>query len=614
MVLQAVVQKSAAQKTGVVALLLSLLACSGGSENQPTPPSVPTTAVAINVSSAWIIPSYSLDGGDFPEDEYNDGNFVLRSTTDNTDTALLGSSHDASPAAVRVVLGGYDVLYQHETGSGVPQNFNTPVQSGETINADRNLSIALTSWMVTPAFTHSPGAFPASEHDDGVFYLRPLAGGEAILLGNSHTAIPGPVSVLDGSYDVMYVLQSGGSAVPNNQAAVLTGTHNITANGPLSVAASSVSFQFDASLDGVAFPVSPDQQAEFFLRNSTTGDRVELGLSNELPVTVLVLEGTYDIVYRHREGDALPINTDAVIASNVLIDAANPAQNINIGSVEVVPTFSLNGADFPQDEYSHANFYLRNSQNHADEMFLAASDVLPNAVRVIRSDFDTDIDTPVLAFGSYDVLYRHETGDAVPQNTNAVIDGASNQAFVTDGPLAVAITSVEVGGAFTLNGNPFPSDANNNVRFLLRDSNNDSDEFLFGFSDISNEPVMIVSGTYHVVMDHQQGEDVPQNKMHEVDFNVQLNADQTLSVDVPVVRVDPGFTLDGQAFSNSFYQSATFYLREIHAPFNRIFLGYSYKNNQPVMVIEEDYDVVYEHLYGNQVPQNTNSTITRIDL
>ena len=152
-------------------------------------------------------------------------------------------------------------------------------------------------------------------------------------------------------------------------------------------------------------------------------------------------------------------------------------------------------------------------------------------------------------------------------------------------------------------------DGDNDLAILRRATFEDA-----GGHPISNQPVVIIPGTYHVVMDHQQGEAVPQNKMHEVDFNNFLNADKVLSVDVPVVRVDPSFTLDNQPFADSFYQSAAFYLREIHAPFNRIFLGFSYKNNQPVMVIEEDYDVVYEHINGDQVPQNTNSTVTQIDL
>jgi len=178
--------------------------------------------------------------------------------------------------------------------------------------------------------------------------------------------------------------------------------------------------------------------------------------------------------------------------------------------------------------------------------------------------------------------------------------------------------SVDVTGAFTLNGNDFPSDASDSVQFLLR-GNELGDVFLFGYSDINNEPVKLVyiPGNYEhydVFMDHLAGDAVPQNEMHEVAFNKALNANQTLNVNVPAVRVDPSFTLDGQSFPASIYQSATFYLRERHSPKNRIFLGESYKNNGPVMVIKEDYDVIYEHLFGEQTPQNTNKFLEVIDL
>lgn len=610
--------KMVARLTLVWFFLLGLTACGGGGENQPTPPTVPTQPVAVNVLSASVTPSYTLDGGAFPQSEYDDGNFILQGATETSDSALLGSSHDINPAPVRVVQGNYTVLYQHETGAGVPQNVETPVQTGEVIDSDRALPIAVTTWSVTPSFAHSAGTFPQSEYDDGTFHVRPVAGGEDIFLGNSHSVSPDAVSVIEGSYDVIYSLETGGDLVPNNQAAVVMSGQNIAANAPLAVSANSVRFQFDATLDAAPFPASQYQMAEFFLRNNATGDRVALGASFELPVTLFVVEGTYDIVYHHVQGDALPINSDAVIASNVLIDGANNSQNIDISSVAITPAFSLDGNNFPASEYNDANFYLRGTTNADDVMFIGASEVTPVPVRVISSVMDIDsVTVGVQAFGNYDVLYRHETGQAVPQNSNAVV--LKNQILDTDGAdLNVAVASLEVSGQFTLNGKSFPADANNSVQFFLRGDDPD-DVFLFAYSDISNEPVRVVSissyQTYDVFMDHLAGDGVPQNAMHEMAFNKLVDTDgMTLSVNIPAVRVKPSFTLDGQAFPASIYQSATFYLRERHPPINRIFLGKSYKANDPVMVIKEDYDAIYEHFSGEQVPQNTDNNVGLVDL
>jgi len=597
----------------LVALVVGGVGC-GNTENNKLAAQVPIQSVTINVSSALVTPAYTLNGAAFEQSEYNDGNFVLRNTASVGDTLVLGSSHDTIPAAVRVIQDTYDVLFQHETGNGVPQNVDTQVQADEVIDRDRSLPVNVLAWEITPSFAQNASAFPVSEYDDGVFYLQPDAGGERIFIGNSHTVSPDPVQVMQGTYDVIYSLETGGDRVPNNQSAVVMSGVSVNADRLLGVDVASVRFQFDVTLDGAAFPSSQYQAARFFLRNTSTGDRVELGMSFELPVTLLVIEGTYDVVYQHVQGSDLPVNTDAVVASNVVIDSANPSQNIDIRSVAITPGFTLDGSAFPQDEYNDANFYLRAVNNNNDVMFLGASEIASTVVRVISSDMDTDLGVSELLLGAYDVLYRHESGEEVPQNANALVPGRNNIVLNSDQVLMVPVTSVNITGRFTLNGNSFPGDINNSVQFLLRDSSNDSDEFLFGFSDISNEAVKLIPGTYHVVMDHLYGSAVPQNKMHKVDFNNVFSEDQTLNVNIPAVRVNPGFTLDGQAFPASVYQSATFYLLYDFRTETRIFLGRSYKKNTPVMVIKENHDIIYEHMNGDQVPQNTNNNLGAVDL
>ncbi len=605
----------------VAAMALGLAACGSSGSVTNSPVQVPVQAENIDVLSAVVTPSYTLDGGVFPASEYNDGNFLLRSTTEKDDIVPLGSSHDASPAAVRVVQDSYDVLYQHETGSAVPQNVNTPVQATGLINADLPLAVAVTSWTVTPVFSHNAGAnpFPASEYDDGQFFLQPTGGGERLLIGNSHTVSPGAVRVMAGSYDVIYALETGGNLVPGNKNTRLASGVSVAKNeSPFNVDVRSVRFQFDATLDTSPFPASQDQQAHFILRNTTTADQVDLGSSVELPVSVFVAEGTYDIVYQHVQGNQLPVNTDAVIAKGVLIGSSGASSiNVDIASVAITPAFSLDGNAFPASEYNDANFYLRSLNNANDVMFIGASEVAPTAVRVISSAMDIDAGAPVLALGDYQVLYRHASGQVVPQNSNAVV--LNNQTLATDGAaLNVAVNSLEVSGKFTLNGKSFPNDASNSVQFFLR-GDDQADAFLFGYSDLSNEPVRVVSipgsyETYDVFMDHLAGDGVPQNEMHEMAFNKLLDTDgATLSVDIPAVRVKPTFTLDGQAFPASIYQSATFYLHDLHGG-SLIFLGYSYKDNDPVMVIKEDHEVIYGHLNGEQTPQNSQSNLKILDL
>lgn len=238
-------------------LLAGLMACGNGS-NDSLAESVPLQSALIAVQSAVISPSFTLNGGAFPVSEYHDGNLVLRGAIPATvsDTVALGSSHDIAPAEVRVVQGDYSVYYQHETGADVPQNRDTPVQTGVGLNSDQDLAIDVTAWQLSPDFALNGAGFPASEYDDGVFYLQPAAGGERIEIGNSHTLSPDPLWVMPGSYDVIYALETGGNLVPNNQDAVVMSGFDIGASMPLAVDLPVVEFRIGASLDNQPFPPS----------------------------------------------------------------------------------------------------------------------------------------------------------------------------------------------------------------------------------------------------------------------------------------------------------------------------------------------------------------------
>jgi len=146
---------------------------------------IPIQSVTINVSSALVTPTYTLNGAAFAQSEYNDGNFVLRNTAFTSDTLVLGSSHDASPAAVRVIQDTYDVLFLHETGNGVPQNVGTQVQVNEVVNSDRGIFIDVRAWEITPTFTQNASAFPLNEYDTGCFIYSPMLVVDVFLLAKA---------------------------------------------------------------------------------------------------------------------------------------------------------------------------------------------------------------------------------------------------------------------------------------------------------------------------------------------------------------------------------------------------------------------------------------------
>lgn len=103
---------------------------------------------------------------------------------------------------------------------------------------------------------------------------------------------------------------------------------------------------------------------------SSAQDTVELGDSYNLPFTVNVIEGTYDLVYRHETGSAVPANAEAIILSDQEINQATPTAEPDIPTILITPAYTLDGAPFPISEYDDANIYLRGS-NDNDVFFLA---------------------------------------------------------------------------------------------------------------------------------------------------------------------------------------------------------------------------------------------------
>ena len=573
------------------AVLACTLSGCGGDNNNGN-----FTPLGVDVTAVDIQGDYSLNGGAFPVSQYETGIISLADGENNL--APLSETYNGGYAA-SVVAGTYRTVYRLiQGGATVPANLGDTVASGLVLQSDQTLNIPVTAIPVCFQLTLDTNPFPVSEYDDAVFYLQSKnGGGDLIELGNPHSPID-PVRLIPDTYDVIYTLETSGTEVPLNQHAIVdTIVVNSSVSSCIAVDVNSTKIRFDATLNGAAFPVSQYEHALFYLRNTSTGDLVELGKSYELPLVARpVIDGTYDVVYAHQNGTSIPANPDAVIMSGVTIDSGNAVFVVNVLSAAITPQYSLNGGSFPISEYQDGEIYLRGSTD-ADVLLLSNTHVAsPPAVYVVR--------------GNYDVIYRHETGDQVPQNANAVIQ--ANVALNSDQALPVTVNTVDITGTFTLNGNSFPANVFESARFNLVGANAE-DRFRFGDSYDDSSTVKIIPGTYDVQYRHLFGTQVPLNVNKVVDSGLLLDTTKSIRVNAVARTIAPTFKLNGSPFPKSIYHYAEFYLRD---PSNadRIFLGYSYLDNGDTMVINGNYDVLYEYVQGDQVPVNERAVVDNVDI
>ena len=175
-------------------------------------------ALLVNQTMDINVTGYSL-GGDmlhngvlFPASEYNDGVIFLDSGVKGR--LQLGDTKQQTFSGVVALAGDYEVRYQAETPDTVPWNLWGLVDE-INISGDNNaLNINVESVLLEGSFLHNGVLMPATEYDDGNFYLE-TPGGDRALLDNSH-AVNYEKTVIPGNYDIFWELETPGDTVPFN--------------------------------------------------------------------------------------------------------------------------------------------------------------------------------------------------------------------------------------------------------------------------------------------------------------------------------------------------------------------------------------------------------------
>lgn len=450
------------------------------------------------------------------------------------------------------------------------------------------LRIDVPSVTIKGDFLLNGSLFPGSIYQSGMIYLRDSDGTNYTELGStaygSYT-----LAVVPGTYDIIYTHQHG-AEVPLNKNAVVTAGVTINADQVLDVNVASVSVRPRFTLNGEAFPTSIYESAEFYLQDSSGGEPIPLGDSYRANDPVVVMPGTYNVIYSHEHGSLVPQNRNAIVAPEVTIDQEQVLA-IDVTTVSLRSSYALNGDPFPSSIYDRATFYLGN---------LASDDIV-----MLGHSYDHYNSTIVIP-GVYDVIYTHELGTQIPLNPNTVI--ISEVSIYSSQALAIDVSAVSVTGEFSLNGESFPASIYESAEFYLQDSETNG-LILLGKSSSTATPVLVIEGTYDVVYRHFNGNDVPQNKQATIQRDVVVNEDgQILAVDVSAVNITGQFSLDGDAFSSSIYESADFFLRPTDGE-EMILLGSSHLQGTPVSIVAGTYDVIYVHRNGSDVPQNKSKEI-----
>ena len=186
----------------------------------------------------------------------------------------------------------------------MPTNESANVISDRAISGDAAIPVDVGAVAISAAFTLNGSAFPASQYDGAKF--SPAARGErgTDLPGDSHLTND-PVRVVPGNYHVSTTIELAPS--PRS-----TRGRACKRTLPSRRTSSSRSTSSPARLPHVQPERQPVPEVRvqrrqlLHLRDETTGAESLLMNSHDAASSVMAIDGTYDVIYRHETGTPSP--------------------------------------------------------------------------------------------------------------------------------------------------------------------------------------------------------------------------------------------------------------------------------------------------------------------
>lgn len=428
-------------------------------------------------------------------------------------------------------------------------------------------------------------SFPGNQYDSAAFSLRDTKTGAVTFLGQTHLNNSSyTANIVPGRYDVIYDKQNAGLDVPRNVGAVIMEDVPLWVDQTLDLEVTAFMISGDLMNNGAAFPDNDYDDGLIFLDSEQAG-RVFVANTHDRNFGDLpVLGGGYEVRYQlETGGNEVPWNSWGHVM-DVVIDGDNIDLDINVVSHEISGDFTHNGADFPAVEYEDGNFFLESDPE--DRVFLGNS-------------HDGNYSRRVIA-GTYDAFWELEsTGDTIPSNPRARVATKIN---VSNPNQDINVVSWSVSGDFSLNGGAFPVAEQQTGHVILVDKVADENTVLGKTKDGSYSR-RIVQGSYELVYQHLDGNEVPQNKYHQLASGVGVSKARVIDVDVASRLFTASAFHNDALFPASNLQHGTILLRDPDSD-DFVILGKTSEQHFSELVIPGTYDVYYSHLAGADVPVN----------
>lgn len=386
----------------------------------------------IDLTTATVRTSFTLNNGPFPSTIYDKGVFYLK-PVDGDQLIELGHS-DRENDPVVVLPGTYHVIWDYIQGWTVPVNKMTRIMSDVVIQSTTALDINVESIASRVAFTLNGQAFPNSPYERSHFYLTRDSGAEAFIgssLGENEV-----VNVIPGIYDIEYRNIDSLSITPINKKAVVQQDYNVS--GAIDVDVQSIQLSLNSTLNGEAFPENIYRDGVIELYDLETDSYDYIGKTYDDVESLSIVSGTYDIAYSHEDGNEVPQNHRAIVASAVNL-TSNEQIDLDIMGVNLTGNITVDGAAFPVNQYDFANIILRGT-NSEEDIILFTSYAQQEPIMVLP--------------GTYDVYYSCQVCTNIPFNTEARI--LENIQVNSDTEVAIDLESVRIEVFKTLNGGDFP--------------------------------------------------------------------------------------------------------------------------------------------------------------